>query len=827
MNDLEKYNDQVIGQEVVAIQASPESGPEATSSFVAGIFRRWYIVLVIFLLICGIGLPAIWILYQPKYVVSGAIRVAPIMADIVSGERDPGTISNYESFMNTQAQIMTSNRVVQRVADDLKDRNLPFFDGTVTDPLSRIEKKLFGEDTNREPAWLLKKALIDGDITVTAPRGRELIKITMASPRDGEARQIVDAFIRAYMDVEVANASQEEDNKLMILEDELDNLRAKMDNQRQSIYTLSQEYGDDDLEARQDMMLQRVASLLQTLNQVEAQRIDLETRVTLLEQNKEQPIAASDLVAMRQEYINQDPEVVSLTARITELSQDLLFAKQNLTETNPEIQRRTNLLTLMRENLAERKAEASKSFDELVAREAAQAGKQELANLRTELNQKRLYENRLREELNTQDLNTINVGRQQLDIQEYKDRLEANQEMYDRLLERIQTLEMQRKSPARISLAYNAELESIRDKRIKFSAGLVFVGLMCGAGLAHLRDKADKRLRTPDDVAKRIGIKILGTTTSLNTVKPALLPEQIIGDYQTIRANLGLIGGEGIPKKLIVTSPGMREGKTTLAVNLATSLAESGKNVLLIDGDLRKPDVARLLNLPKGTTGLQDVLRGAEYGDVVYSISSTGLDVLASDFHNAADVYELLTLPSTIKRISEISKKYDHVVIDTPPVLGFPDALLWAKMGDAVILTSFAGHTTMPDLKEAKERMSEIGVRILGTVLSSVQAGHSYYRHSHSYYAHSVHTRENAKLSRRKLMFAVEDDNIKEHSSSAGGSDASSDYSYAKSTQTRKKTKRVKRKKTKRVKREKTPVEEVSEQIDNSKASDGKKKKKS
>ena len=144
-----------------------------------------------------------------------------------------------------------------------------------------------------------------------------------------------------------------------------------------------------------------------------------------------------------------------------------------------------------------------------------------------------------------------------------------------------------------------------------------------------------------------------------------------------------------------------------------------------------------------------------------------------------------------------------------------------------MILTSFAGHTTMPDLKEAKERMSEIGVRILGTVLSSVQAGHSYYRHSHSYYAHSVHTRENAKLSRRKLMFAVEDDNIKEHSSSAGGSDASSDYSYAKSTQTRKKTKRVKRKKTKRVKREKTPVEEVSEQIDDSKASDGKKKKKS
>ena len=96
-------------------------------------------------------------------------------------------------------------------------------------------------------------------------------------------------------------------------------------------------------------------------------------------------------------------------------------------------------------------------------------------------------------------------------------------------------------------------LYEVITKRVKYSMGMVFVSLICGMGLAFLRDKADLSLRTPDDVAKRIGMRIIGTTTSLNTVKPALLPEQIVGDYQTIRTNLGLLGGKGIPKKLVIT----------------------------------------------------------------------------------------------------------------------------------------------------------------------------------------------------------------------------------------------------------------------------------
>jgi capsular exopolysaccharide synthesis family protein len=274
--------------------------------------------------------------------------------------------------------------------------------------------------------------------------------------------------------------------------------------------------------------------------------------------------------------------------------------------------------------------------------------------------------------------------------------------------------------------------------------------------LAFLRDRADQRLRTPNDVVNRIGIRIIGTTTSSETIKRSLLPKQITGDYQTIRANLRLFNGERMHNKLVVTSPGIKEGKTTFAINLATSMAKSGKRVLLIDGDLRKPDIARLLNLPKGSRGLQDVLFGRDLDQAICSIPSTGLDVLSADSRNQADAYELLTLPLVSQHINTISEKYDHVIIDTPPVLAFPDALLWAKMADAVILNSFAGRTTAPDLKEAIDKLAQINAKVLGTVLSNVGVEYSYYRYGYSYYAQNARSKKSTRRTASKLLLPTQ-----------------------------------------------------------------------
>jgi len=758
MNELEKYHDYSGEHELVDLQIPPGSDGEVKSDLLAGILHRWYIVFLVFLVLCGAGLPAVWLRIKPIYTVTGAIRVKPDEQDIVTGDIE-GAITNYESFMNTQAEKVTSSTVIQRVADILKDRNLSYFEDKPSSLVSRLEKEFGITRTKLEPAKKLKMAIVsDGTIVVAADRNSELIRISMKNADEEEARQIVDAFITAYMEIEVDSAVKQQNLQLQVLEGERDDFAAKIDDYRQKIYQLGQEFGNTVLEPRQQMMLDRVAELLNRLTTAEAERIDLEAQILLLERTPEQAISPADLLQMRQEYISQDPEVVAFMPSITQLEQELIVARQALQPQHPELRSKTENLEALKVHLEELKQKAGQEFDERAAKEAADAGNRRLVALRSELEHKKEYEKRLGDAINQQDVETVRVGRKQLEIMDLEDKLAFAKIRHDAVVARIQDLELKAKRPARISVHYNADILSIDDKRAKLSAAVVFVALVCGMGLAFLRDKADQSLRTPDDVARRIGIRIIGTTTSLDTVKPAYLPEQIVGDYQTIRANLGLLGDNGVPRKLVVTSPGMKEGKTTFAVNLATSMAEAGKKVLLIDGDLRKPDVARLLNLPKGTRGLQDVLCGVKFEQAVYSMASTGLDVLAADFDNTADAYELLAMPSTAKRIDMISRKYDHVIIDTPPTLGFPDALVWAKIGGSAILVSYAGHTTLPDLREAKERLVQINVQVLGTVLSSVQAGHGYYRHGHGYYTQSVHTREAASLHRRKLMFSMEDE---------------------------------------------------------------------
>jgi capsular exopolysaccharide synthesis family protein len=457
-------------------------------------------------------------------------------------------------------------------------------------------------------------------------------------------------------------------------------------------------------------------------------------------------------ITARSEHVNSDPKMRELTTTIVQLEKELTAMKQRFSPAHPDVKRQEDLAADFNKNLDDRKKELEKEFDESLNKKLEEAAQQQLADAKAEYDQVLVHLQKIDERLGAQEQKTQKIQRDNIDIEDIQFNLKLNNEMYEDVSRRLKTLAMEQQQRPRITPAHAAEIEKIEDKRIKLMTALAFVALGCGCGLALLRDKADKTLQRPEDVSRQIGLPLLGTTTSSHTVRPDLFAEQIAGDYQTIRTNLGLATSGGMPRRIAVSSAGTREGKTTFAVNLATSLSKAGKKVLLIDGDLRKPDVRHMLNLSNGTAGVQEVLLGEDPSQIIRTVPGSGLHVLVANSRNLADAYELLTAPTAAEQIERLGRQYDHLIVDTPPALAFPDALVWAKLMDAVILVGFAGQTTSTDLNEAKERFTRIRVRVLGAILSSVRAEQSLYRYNYGYVNRGATTARKARKHRKMLL---------------------------------------------------------------------------
>ncbi|MCP4451886.1 MAG: CpsD/CapB family tyrosine-protein kinase [Planctomycetes bacterium] len=379
----------------------------------------------------------------------------------------------------------------------------------------------------------------------------------------------------------------------------------------------------------------------------------------------------------------------------------------------------------------------------------------QLNQTRTELIQTKEEEQSFKDLLEAEQLKLTEQGNASLDIKDMQFDVDLDMEIFDQLSRRIKQLELEKNRKPRITIVEDANRVRYEDKRIPYSAGMAMGVFGLGCLLALLIDKADKRLKEPEEVAALTNLPLIGTVANARTVKAAKFAEQIASDYQTIRTNLTLLGTSGMPKLLCVTSPGPREGKSSFSVNLATSLSKSGERVLLIDGDLRKPDTLRKMNFAHMTEQVSHVPieGGSEYS--IWTVDATGLDILVPNAGNRGDVYELIASPVMAHRIMTLSKKYDHVIIDTPPVLAFPDAIIWARMSGVAIMIGFAGKTTSNDLIEAKERLGQTSVQLLGTVLNNVKVSHGYQRYRYGYYDHKGGRRD-LRMNKKLMMTARE-----------------------------------------------------------------------
>ena len=392
MSEIEKYHTEETAQELITTIDSSPLQIEQPTNLITPILKRWYLVLITSFIISAIGLPAVWLLIKPSFSATAAIRVAPIIQNILFSDRDSESVlPMYKSFQNTQAELIISDQVLQRAADDLAGKNLDFFNkpyGT----LNKLRDKLAGKQTTN-PVDTLKKAIANEILSVQTGRETELVKIIMKDLKPEDMVLMVDSMARSYMAIVVSEEARGGDQKLSVLENERKLIEDKQEKYRNSIRQMADEYGSLALTSRQDIMLERMASVQAELTKIQMRRITLEAQVQLLKNSKKQNRDTEKLSKLRQEFVNADQTVQALIQNINAMNQQVLLAKQTPAPANQELKQRVKVLETMKDRLAEKTKELEQNFDEMMAREIAQSHKLKLGNIEAELSEAADYEN--------------------------------------------------------------------------------------------------------------------------------------------------------------------------------------------------------------------------------------------------------------------------------------------------------------------------------------------------------------------------------------------------------------------------------------------------
>ncbi len=251
------------------------------------------------------------------------------------------------------------------------------------------------------------------------------------------------------------------------------------------------------------------------------------------------------------------------------------------------------------------------------------------------------------------------------------------------------------------------------------------VGLLIGLGLAITREVIDTSVRTPQALERSSGRPVIGVIAFDETARDSPLivdshAQSVRAEaFRQLRTNLEFIDVDSPIRTVVITSSMPDEGKSSTAANLAVIFAEAGKHVLLIEGDLRRPRVAQYLGL-EGAVGLTNVLAGqVDVNEVLQPWGRGGLTVLPSG-SIPPNPSELLGSRTMTELLESMAKRFDMVLIDTPPLLPVTDAAVLAARADGALLVVRHGRTSKNQVALATNALARVDSRLLGCVLNMV-----------------------------------------------------------------------------------------------------------
>ena len=703
--------------------------------------RQW--IIIAFFLIVVITTAIGTFTMKPIYRGSTTIQINKENPQIVDFKEIFAVNTMDMDYYQTQYKVLESRSLARRVIHSLKLTEHPEFLPKPETPFQKWRANILtpvsdlftssnkSSSPNKDQSESEKEtALINqflGKLKIEPIRNSRLVKIHFDSIYPELSSKAPNTLAPTYIQQNLESRFIATQQAKEWLTGQLEDLKAKVERADEALQAFGSKHDIISLEEKENVTVQRLTELNEVLTKTESDRMAKEA---LYKQTRDRnsdvlpSILENKLIMdLRQAYIQLEAQYMRLSETYKPEYPEMIRLKSQM----QAIQKRTDI-------------EINKI----------------ITGIKNDYELSLRKESLLREAFEKQKAKTQEMKERAIQYNILKREADTNKDIYKGLLQRMKEAGVSAGIMAsNIQVVDQAELPTKPykpNKRLNLLLAAV-VGLFLGVGLAFFFEYLDNTVKTPEDVEQLIRLPSFGMVPEISYERQRRLesgksypvelitfghPKSMLSEaYRNIRTSILLSFSEKPPKRIAISSPNPSEGKTTTVINTAIALSQTGAQVIIIDSDMRKPRVHKVFNEENGA-GLSSFLSGnANLESVIKKSDVPNLCYIPSG-PIPPNPSELIGSKLFKSMMESLGERFDHIVLDSPPVLGFADTMIISTSVDGVILVVWGGKTPRETLQRAKEVLHQVNAKILGVVINRIDIqrsdyGYYYYKYQHYY----------------------------------------------------------------------------------------------
>lgn len=664
---------------------------------------------------------------QPRiYQAQASVQIEPRIPDLLGQGQDAllrGGGGGTADYYKQQRQVLGSYSLLQQTVEQHR-LYLRVLDETERAGITNVQK-LIEKATNR----------IRSKLSVRYPEQDRIMYVVVLNSDAQLAADIANAHVDTYVEYSKGLLSTDTQKASSALTTEFDSAEAKL---REAEAALYQYQKDNDLlavtlEERQSMVSSGISTYTAKLNEAHGRRLELAALLDRMQKASADDVLSSPILSMGDDKSSFD----SLRASYYAERNKFIELEKEVGPKNPQYQmqkaKTDDLYQALQTEAKRQIAAVNEQLQAVIATEAA-----------------------LRAEVEKATKEAIALGPKVVEYNELLRKKKSYEDRYNILRTRLSTTDLTDRMSRNMSSTNVMPLDRARKPGGAVSPILrnnvtiaMTLALLLGLGLVGLIVFLDRSIKTTEDALQATGAPVLGiiplleeSELSKNDIGARDLyvhrnPTSMIAECcRSLRTNIMFSAADRTIKTIVVSSANQGEGKTTSVIYLGTTMAQSGQRVLLVDTDMRRPRLHVSTGVPR-QTGLSNLLVGdQDYDAVIKTTEIPNLFVLPCG-PTPPNPAELLMSNRFETVLGELSKRFDRVILDSPPLQVVTDGVVLSKHADGIILIVRAAHTLRDEIKRSARHVRTVGGTIFGTIVNGIEpdsrSGYSYY----SYYGYA------------------------------------------------------------------------------------------